>query len=149
MATRKITRKNTATRTILNKKGLGMTKLEIGKPYIKVGRIKYSVANKSHLKCADIYVSKNYLRHIAIGHKTELERVGISALDFIKLVANNYNQIRKGSGDSYMLVIYHKNENIHYTACISINFSLENEFWEVKTAQPRDTKDIEKRERIW
>ena len=37
---------------------------EIHDPYIKVGRISVPIARKAHIKAADIYVSKNQLKHI-------------------------------------------------------------------------------------
>ena len=48
---------------------------------IKVGRLKLTVAQKINRKCADIYLMPNYLKHIERRHKTELEKVGLSAVD--------------------------------------------------------------------
>ena len=40
---------------------------------IKVGRLKLTVARKINRKCADIYLSSNYQKHIERRHKKELE----------------------------------------------------------------------------
>ena len=112
---------------------------------IKVGRLKMTVARKINKKCADIYLTPNYLKHIERRHKTELEKVGFSAIDFVKAVVKGYNQIRKGSGDSILLVIY--NGDLHYTA--GIDLCLLGSHWEVKTAEPRKTADILKRKLLW
>ena len=44
---------------------------------IKVGRLKLTIARKINKKCADIYLTPNYLKHIERRHKTELEKVGL------------------------------------------------------------------------
>ena len=112
---------------------------------IKVGRLKLTIARKINKKCADIYLTPNYLKHIERRHKTELEKVGLSAVDFVKAVVKNYNQIRKGSGDSILLVIF--NGDLNYTA--GIDLCLSGDHWEVKTAEPRKTEDIIKRKLLW
>ena len=112
---------------------------------IKVGRLKMTIARKINKKCADIYLTPNYLKHIERRHKTELEKVGLSAVDFVKAVVKGYNQIRKGSGDSILLVIF--NGDLNYTA--GIDLCLSGDHWEVKTAEPRKTEDIIKRKLLW
>ena len=112
---------------------------------IKVGRLKMTIARKINKKCADIYLTPNYLKHIERRHKTELEKVGFSAVDFVKAVVKSYNQIRKGSGDSILLVIF--NGDLNYTA--GIDLCLSGDHWEVKTAEPRKTEDIIKRKLLW
>lgn len=87
----------------------------------------------------------NYLKHIERRHRTELEKVGLSAIDFVKAVAKGYNQIREGSGDSILLVIF--NGDLNYTA--GIDLCLSSDYWEVKTAEPRKTEDILKRKLLW
>jgi hypothetical protein len=112
---------------------------------IKVGRLKLTVARKINRKCADIYLTPNYLKHIERRHKTELEMVGLSAIDFVKAVVKGYNQIRQGSGDSILLVIF--NGDLNYIA--GINLCLSGDYWEVRTAEPRKTEDIKKRKLLW
>ena len=112
---------------------------------IKVGRLRLTIARKINKKCADIYLTPNYLKHIERRHKTELEKVGFSAVDFVKAVVKSYNQIRKGSGDSILLVIF--NGDLNYTA--GIDLCLSGDHWEVKTAEPRKTEDIIKRKLLW
>ena len=112
---------------------------------IKVGRLKMTVARKINRKCADIYLTENYLKHIERRHKKELEIVGLSATDFVKAVVKGYNQIRKGSGDSILLVIF--NGELNNTA--GIDLCLSGDHWEVKTAEPRKTEDIIKRKLLW
>ncbi len=123
--------------------------MKISKPYIKVGRLKATIAKEAHLKCADIYVSENQIKHICARHKTELEQLGLSVDMYIKSILENFNQIREGSDNSVLLVVFRDGNKHHNTAAISLNYSIEDEFWEIKTAQPRKTEDIMKRKKIW
>ena len=123
--------------------------MKISKPYIKVGRLKATIAKEAHLKCADIYVSENQIKHICARHKTELEQLGLSVDMYIKSILENFNQIREGSDNSVLLVVFRDGNKHHNTAAISLNYSIEDEFWEIKTAQPRKTEDIIKRKKIW
>ena len=121
--------------------------MKIREPYIKVGRLKSTVAKKAHLKCADIYVSENYLKHIQIQHGGELKSLGIAPIDFVKLICDNFNEIRQGTGDSVLIII--NNNNLAYVAGIALNYSLEKGFWEIKTAEPRRVKTIKNKALIW
>ena len=98
---------------------------------------------------ADIYISRNQIDHINKRHGKELEQVGLSWDIYVQTILDNFNQIRQGSGKSILLVIYKEGDTAHNTAAISMNYSLEKGFWELKTAEPRSTKDIEKRKKIW
>ncbi|MCK9254582.1 MAG: hypothetical protein GX793_05965 [Bacteroidales bacterium] len=115
--------------------------------YQKVGRLKLSVAKSIGVKCADIYISKNHVRHINKKHKKELEQLGINAVDFVKFIVTNFNQIRQGTNNSLLLVIY--NERMAKVAAIDLNHSFKKIFWEVKTAQPRYSNPLIKKKLLW
>ncbi|MBR6279401.1 MAG: hypothetical protein IKR41_11705 [Bacteroidales bacterium] len=123
------------------------TKIELHHPYTKVGRLKATIAQKAHLKCADIYVSENYLRHIQTKHGKELGTLGILPIDFVRLICDNFNEIRKGSDNSVLIVMF--NKRLSYVAGIALNYSVEKDFWDIKTAEPRRLKAIEKKALIW
>ncbi|NCC99990.1 MAG: hypothetical protein EOL95_09875 [Bacteroidia bacterium] len=113
----------------------------------KIGRIKMPIAKAIGKRCADIYISKNHIKHIELAHANELRNLGIDGLSYVKSIANEFNQIREGSGTSILLIIYR--ENIHDVAAIDLDFSINKGFWEVKTAQPRSTRDIHRRKILW
>ncbi|MDX9696482.1 MAG: hypothetical protein RBT49_11890 [Bacteroidales bacterium] len=113
---------------------------DIGHPYYKLGRLNKTVADKAKIKAADIYIDRNHILHIQKEHAKELESLGIKALDFVQTIVNNYNQIRKGTGDSILLIVYHN--DLHNTAAMQLNYAVDKEFWEVKTAQPRKTSKL-------
>lgn len=116
-------------------------------PYIKVGLISRQRGKEAKIEAASIYVTENYLKHIETKHSTELQKLNMTAFEFVKLVCNNYNQIREGSGSSILLVVY--NEALPLVAAIDINYVLEEHFWEVKTAEPRRCSAVIKKALIW
>ena len=120
---------------------------KISHPYRKIGRLNWTVSKKAHVKAADIYISENQIIHIQNTHRKELEDLGIDATTFVSMVCRNFNQIRKGSGDSILLVIY--NTRLSYVIAISLNYSIEKEFWEIKTAEPRRRRTVDKSALIW
>ena len=113
----------------------------------KIGRLGQSIARQIHKKCANIYITNDHIVHISNVHKKELEQIGMSAFDYVKFVVDNYNQIRQGSADSLLLVVY--NDKLSHTAAIALNYSIKDGFWEVKTAQPRRASEIKKKKLLW
>jgi len=121
--------------------------MKLHEPYIKVGRLRRNIAAAVHVAAADIYVSRNYLKHIEDTHGQELHGVGMDALTFVKTVCNNFNQIRRGSGTSLLLVVY--DEKLSKVAAIDLNYSLKDKFWEIKTAEPRRRSAVSKSALLW
>lgn len=115
--------------------------------YTLVGRIKATIAKKAHIKAGYIYISNNHVRHIANVHKKELAQIGIDALSFVRVICGNFNQIRKGSGSSFLLVVY--DEKLSRVAAIDLNFSLKKQYWEVKTAEPRRKSAVIRSALVW
>lgn len=120
---------------------------KIHHPYIKVGRLKATIARAAHLQCADIYVSENYLKHIQLQHGKELQLLGIAPVNFVSLICSSFNEIRKGTDESVLLIMV--NQNLTYVAGICLNFSVKEGFWEIKTAQPRRLKTIKNKALLW
>lgn len=114
----------------------------------KIGRLKQPIASAIHMRAADIYISRNQILHIANKHKKELDQLGIGALEYVKLIIADFNQIRKGTGDSILLVI-RTQTNLHHTAAIDLNYCTNKGVWEVKTALPRKTEILEKKDLLW
>jgi len=73
--------------------------------YKKVGRINFTIAKQAHIKSGDIVINSNYLSHIKQKHGEQLAQLGIEVVDFIKIITRSFYQIRKGSGNSILLVV--------------------------------------------
>ncbi|MBQ5975478.1 MAG: hypothetical protein IJL48_07210 [Bacteroidales bacterium] len=115
--------------------------------YFKIGRLRMPVAKKIGVRCSDIYINKNHLAHIAHVHATELSQLGVSAMDYVSMIATRYNMILQGTGSSLLLVVYRGENND--VAAIDLNYSTKKGFWEVKTAQPRRYEEIAKKKKLW
>lgn len=115
--------------------------------YYKIGRLRMPIAKKIGVRCSDIYINKNHLAHIAHVHATELSQLGVSAMDYVSMIATRYNMILQGTGSSLLLVVYRGENND--VAAIDLNYSTKKGFWEVKTAQPRRYAEIARKKILW
>lgn len=104
--------------------------------YYKIGRINWTIAQKAHIKCADIVITDNHIKHVQNEHKRELAQLNISAIDYIQLVVNNYDEIIRRRDNGVMLI----KTNIvppHDTCVVELSFEKKKQLWFVKTAEPR------------
>ncbi|MDR1951635.1 MAG: hypothetical protein LBP96_05340 [Bacteroidales bacterium] len=112
----------------------------------KVGRLTQPVANAIRRKAADVYITDNYIKHIFIGHENDLGAVGLTPLQFVEIVANGYNRVYKGSGQSLLLVKWNGNPKV---AAIEMNLAFKKEFYEIKTAQIREKRRFKVENLLW
>lgn len=115
--------------------------------YHKVGRINMTISKKAHIKCADILIDDNHLKHIQKKHNIELSTLGMSSLDFVSLIVGKFNEIREAPDYAYNLVLANYNEKF-FVAVISMNYN-DNGFWEIKTALPIRKAVVLSRKLIW
>lgn len=110
--------------------------------FVKVGKITASVAKAAGIEPGDIFLGSTALRHIEERHSTEIQAQGLTPETMVQYVADNFNQIRHGSGDSLLLIVLEYKGDMTLTAAIQINYSTKKGFWEIATAQPRRLKAI-------
>lgn len=107
--------------------------------YIKVGRIKATIAKQAGIEPGDIVINNNYLRHIKNRHGSEIFPYNKSILKYISAIADSFDQIRQGSDDSILLVLRDNNRNdvigVQLTPLID---DKGKNLWEIHTAQPRE-----------
>ena len=116
--------------------------------FIKIGRIDMTRAREAHIKAGDIKIDMKHIAHVAGKHKTELESLGLTALDFLRIIVENYNEIREAKDGAFYLG---KNDEVDYTytAIIGLNYNEEKKFWEIKTAIPMRTAVFTKKNLVW
>jgi len=114
--------------------------------FIKVGRIKATIARKAHIKAADIVIDNNHIKHINTFHGEELRSLGLTAIDYVKIVAATYTEIRKNKGTSILLVKVNQ-EKDDDTVTIELVLNEKTHQWEVRTAQPR--RDLRNNELLY
>ncbi len=114
----------------------------------KVGRIRHNSWASKVLKSCDIIIFETGLVHIYKNHKRELDLLGMTAIQYINYIVQNYNEIRQGSGSSILLCVNSysntKNSNI---AAIELIFRVtgKNNLYEIKTALPMKTERLLKK----
>jgi hypothetical protein len=118
------------------------------KHYTKVGRLKTTIAKSIHRKSADIYISENHLQHIYKRHSAELDALGLTNIEFVRLIINGFNQIREGKNEALLLVIYNSESNAKVVV-IELNLALKKKFYEVKTATAYRKENINKKTLLW
>jgi len=112
--------------------------------YIKMGRITMSIARKAHVKCADIMIDNRHIEHINKKHRVELDTLGISAIDFVKLIVTSFGEIRQAPDDALDLVAINS-EGKNFVAVVTLNYNYKKKFWEIRTALPMRTAVVNSR----
>jgi hypothetical protein len=104
--------------------------------YIKVGRISMSVSKKANIMSADICIDSNHIIHIGNEHKKELQQLGITALDFVKIIATSFNRIYQDKKTKALYLVLYTDKKSAKSAVIELNFAGKLRWWEIKTATP-------------
>lgn len=114
----------------------------------KVGRIRFGSWASKVLKVCDIVVYEAGLVHIYNYHNKELDLLGMTAIQYVSYIAKNYNEIRQGSGNSFLLCVNSyssdKQSNIAAIELTLIDTNKTN-VYEIKTAIPIKTDRLLKR----
>ena len=116
---------------------------------IKVGRLQWSIAKIIGRKCANIYVAKSYVQHIENIHGDQFAELGMDGLSYVKYIVSCFTEIRQGTGSSLLLVASIKGNTNAHVAAIDLEYNEKGDFWQVKTAQPRSRKAVNKKVRLW
>lgn len=108
----------------------------------KVGRIKMNSWATKILSAADIVIYETELVHIYNRHKKELCSVGMDAFDFVKFIVTNYNEIYRGTGNTFRLVVRRKHTSD--MAAIELHKITVNsaDVYKINTATPMGTKKL-------
>jgi len=116
---------------------------------IQVGRLQWSVAKAIGRKCANIYVARSYIRHIEALHGNQFANLGMDGLSYVRYIVSCFTEIRQGSEDSLLLVASIKDSEKAHVAAIDLEYNERGDFWQVKTAQPRSRRAVNKKVRLW
>ena len=112
-----------------------------------IGLLPQNVADMIGRKSSLIVIDKQGIEHIKQRHSNELNALGISALDFSRFVAQNYNEIRKGSKNELFIVV--NNSELTNTAIIRLKEKSKGEYYYVETACPMRKGYVQKKDLIW
>ena len=114
--------------------------------FIKVGRISMTVAREAHIKAADIVVDKNHLVHIGNEHKSQLQPLGLNAFDYIKIVLEQFSEIREAKRNAVLIVKRNQGRS-NDTVIVELTLNSKLHLWEVRTAEPR--RKVSDKKLLW
>ena len=104
-----------------------------------LGYISDTIAEETGIMNGSIFMDESALNHIANTHKREFSKMGVSAMDFVSLVASGYTEIRQGSGNSLLLVVRKHPNNV---LAIRLHCYPILHFYTVATAFPVTDKEL-------
>ncbi len=110
--------------------------------YYKVGRIKMNSWAAEVLPVLDIICYESELVHISKDHHKELAIIGMTAFDFVKYICSNFNELRKGTGNSVLLAV--NRPRVSNVAAVEICKEEKNnkDVYKIKTATLMNTRQL-------
>jgi len=116
-------------------------KIKLNKPFYCIGHIGKQTAAAANITSAGIFVTNEVMAHIDARHHRELAALGKTPEELVAYVLANYKEIRRGSGDSYLLVVPVRPAKV---AAIGLEIRLSGlyGFWLVKSAFPLHDKRL-------
>jgi len=112
-----------------------------------VGEVSGEIAKAINYQPAKIIANEKSIEHIVEEHNKELQSLGISATDFIKLITVNFNEIRQGKGESIFLIV--RNEEKSNVAVVELKFIYESNYYLVMTATPMRNNYLKNKKLLW
>lgn len=104
------------------------------------------IAQKAHIKAADIVTDKGHLIHIDNKHRTQLQPLGLNAFDYIKIVLEQFTEIRESPRNAVLMVKQNQGRP-NDTVVIELTLNSKLHLWEVRTAEPRS--DVRNNRLLW
>lgn len=93
-------------------------------------------------------IDNRHVEHINKKHRIELETLGISAIDFVRMIAKTFMEIRQAPDDALDLVATNS-EGKKYVAVVTLNYNYKKKFWEIRTALPIRSAVVNSRKLLW
>ena len=73
--------------------------------FIKIGRVRLHSWMNEKLPAADILISEREIVHIANKHSRELASLGMEAFNYVTMIINQSNEIRKDNRDALFFIV--------------------------------------------
>ena len=73
--------------------------------FIKIGRVRLHSWINEKLPAADIIISEREIVHIANKHHQELALLGMEAFNYVTMIINQSNEVRKDDRDAFFFVV--------------------------------------------
>ncbi len=109
---------------------------------IKVGRIRMNSWATKILKACDIVIYESELVHIKNKHNAELQKIGMTAFDFVKFICNNFNELRQGTNGTILLAVHRQHTSNIAAVEIHKLVTEEKIVYKINTATPINSKQL-------
>ena len=86
--------------------------------WFTVGYISKSIAKKAGIPAGVIVISTEGINHIKNGHRREFDKIGISIIDYVRIVTKNFDAIIDNRDGTYKIVKTNK-DNPSGTVCVA------------------------------
>ena len=109
--------------------------------YIKVGRVRLNSWINSALPAADILISEREVVHIANRHRLELSKLGMEAFNYVTMIVNQYDEVRKDNRDALFFIVSgarQTDDDLEQCAVVELKLQWLNRkrVYVIKTARP-------------
>lgn len=108
----------------------------------KIGRIRQNSWATKILSAFDIIIYETELVHIKNRHGNELRTIGMTAFDFVKFICSNYNEVRKGEGNTLLLCVHRPHTSNMAAIEVHKEFIEGRSVYKINTAAPINTKQL-------
>ena len=115
--------------------------------YIKVGYLYKKIADAINKPAGDICITSFALEHIQEKHSTELEKLGINAISFVRFVVGGFTHIFEDTKNKSMLLAYIPDAKTARVVIITI--VARNGKYFIKTATPMGTRYLYNKTLLW
>lgn len=112
-----------------------------------VGFIPESIAKNIGRESGFIGLTEKGIKHINDRHSKELKLLGMDAIVFCRFIADNYNEIRKGTYNEIFIIV--GSEKTSNSAVIRLKELENGKYYYIETACPMKRSYLKKKELLW
>lgn len=121
--------------------------------YIKIGRVRLHSWINEKLPAADILISEREIVHIANKHKQELASLGMEAFNYVTMIINQSNEVRKDDrGALFFVVSGARTSDSDLEQCAVVELKIEwmgrKKVYVIKSARPMNWGRLRKIELV-
>jgi len=121
--------------------------------FIKIGRVRLHSWMNDKLPAADIFISEREIVHIANKHSRELASLGMEAFNYVTMIINQSNEVRKDNRDALFFIVSGKRKtDSDMEQCAVVELKIEwmgrKRVYVIKSARPMNWGRLRKIELV-
>jgi len=109
--------------------------------FIKIGRVRLHSWMNEKLPAADILISEREIVHVANKHRQELASLGMEAFNYVTMIINQSDEIRKDNRDALFFIVSgarHSDSDLEQCAVVELKMEWmgKKRVYVIKSARP-------------